>query len=1297
MPAGLDKENEYRRAGFSDEEIANWRAKTEREYLDAGFSGKEVDDYFGVKKPNLDPVKKVFEENLKAHNETLKEKGPNTDPTKPPKNEVDSWYEAIQAGWQMSVSGLGINQQAPSVILPEHAPRAYQILSGLGTVAGDLPFMAIGGSMGAATGVAVGAAAGPVGVAAGGLLGTGAGSFAFPTFLRESMMEAYEKGEVKDFADFFDRASSVFIETSKSALVGAATGGVGAVVGKVAKPVLSPLVSSTARVTSEVATMTTVGAALDGHLPEPDEFINGAIMVGGLHGATKVATKMRNVFAKSGVRPADVEVDAKTNVPLRAELLSTNDKIPEAYKSKPSPEIELRQPVEIKEAPKAIERSEAEQKILASIGEKSEATGEKYTADRFYTDFVNQLHPFEKAAKALRDGEVISTDKDAARLAVLADDYKAKVRHVIENGTLDYESLAKTGKGFSEIIKPHRKDLDGLRAFMTSARALEVEAAGKKSGFDVEAAREVINSGKEKYSETAKELVDFQNRNLKFLKDSGFATDKQYKAMVEMGKNYIPFKRIFESEAKGKGGKGSPLKSFKGSERDIQDPLKTMLENTEVIYKLAEQNRPVKTFVEAVKAIEDPIIEKYGADKKEWPPEVKAEYDAQIKIEKVKTPVKEVEISKEELAKFLEEQGIEIDVSDFAETLNVFRSAFKPLAENEFQVFRDGKREVWKSNDLELVKAIKALNGNAPAQNMLTKMLINTARAVTTVKKIGISLTPDFIIRNALRDQISSGVFSKGGAVPIVDTIKAIGNLIKQDEVFYNWMKSGGANGSFLEMENIINKEIYKLDSKTHFARRAWNQAKKPFDYLAIAGNIIESAPRLAEFKRVSRGATSGAKVFEGGFASKEVTVNFQRRGAQLAALNSITAFQGVAIQGLDKAVRAIKDDPKGVLYRGLTLVTAPSVYLWWANKDDERVKEINEFEKMTNWIIATDDWQDEKTYPDGTVESDDIPEGKLKDQIVRLGENGKVQINKGVIHRIPKPQELGLLMGTLPEKILDAFFKENPAVFSKLGEAIVELITPSMIPDVMSPVLEQQANKLFHFKTPLIPYHLEGYLPAEQYTEYTTESAKAMGSLLAEFPPLNKPGSLASPVVLENYIRSWSGTLGMYALQTADALLGKAGVLPDPPKPLTEFWQLPFAKAFAIKFPLSRAESITTFYDQYRENAPVLKTFEKLKKEGSPKLLSFYADNIEKMGSMVEIQEALSNMKRSIEMINKNPEFTPEEQSQQINALLYGMIETAKAGNEGYNEFKKELPSLKKEIDEELRLEAIENAKGTK
>jgi hypothetical protein len=205
-----------------------------------------------------------------------------------------------------------------------------------------------------------------------------------------------------------------------------------------------------------------------------------------------------------------------------------------------------------------------------------------------------------------KNPESLSADEHPYQLARMANDFKAKTKHVVENGTLDFKTLTKNGESLGDILEPHKDDLDGLQAFLVSKRALEVEGRGLKSGFDLDAAREVMKAGEAKFGDAAKRLVDFQNRNLQYLKDSGVLSEKSFKSLVEAGKSYVPFSRILETEPGAAGpGKANALKGFKGSDKQIQSPILSILENTETLMKAAEKNRAIDSFVRLAEAVPD--------------------------------------------------------------------------------------------------------------------------------------------------------------------------------------------------------------------------------------------------------------------------------------------------------------------------------------------------------------------------------------------------------------------------------------------------------------------------------------------------------------------------------------------------------------------------------------------------------------------------------------------------------------------------------------------------------------------
>lgn len=1212
---------------------------------DLGFVAESDDDgadtlgFIPEESPHVEPdmtkVKQYFEDNLK----------------KSPK-EAGGFLEALEAGWQMSVSGLYSRGQMPDITVDaKKADTASQIASMIGQIAGDLPViipsaiagLKIGGVVGGAAGTAV--APGPgtvVGAAGGALVGAGAAGNAAPEAVRQYLMEKYENGEFDNFSDFWARSSSIFWETFKAGAAGGAGGLAGPLAGKAVGPVAGKVAARIADPAADIATMTIVGAGLEGEMPNAEDFANAGLMVGviagavGAAGGTKhVSKKMRDIYAKTGVKPEKVLEDARSNPILQQELLIESNEIPSAYRDanadtpppfkKPAePEVTMADVLN-EPSPEITPDSLAVRTILEGVEDAPKTTKEGYNLTKAYTDFVDKLTPINEAVKVMADDpKSLSVEQNPYQLARMANDYKAKVKHVVERGTIDFKTLEVTGKGMNEIVSPFKENLREFEAFLISKRAMDYESRGLNAGFDMNAAREVIRQGENKYGKAAKELVDFQRRNLEYIRDAGLISDQSFKAMLKAGESYIPLKRIMEPEQfENVRSKGGALKRVKGVEEgaDIKtrSPIMSILENTETFMRLAEKNRAVESFVK--------MAEKSDA----------------MVIEKVQAKSRPIQVSAEELAKQFKERGIDAD----AESFNIFRPNQIKLADNEFEVIRNGKREVYRTTK-ELAEAFNRLDGDPASMGILIKI----ARGVTTLKRIGITMTPEFVTRNFLRDQMMSAATSKGHVIPFVDVVVAMGDLVKKNDSYYNWLKSGGAQGAFLEInDRYLMKDVFKLEKSTGLIESTWNVIKKPVDAMLAAAHIVELAPRLAEFKKVSGKAKSGGKVFEGGFASREVTLDFQRMGAKLSAFNAITAFTNATIQGADKAARALRDDPAGVGLKAAAYITAPSVLLWWANKDDPRYEAIPRWQKDLYWIIPTDKWED--------AGPDDNPEF-VPEYLTRVV-GDKLQINKGVVYRIPKPHEFGVLFGSLPERVLEKYFKDNPRAFKGFGETIVGMLAPSVVPDVFTPVVEQKFNESLFTGRPLIPFNLEKVAPEYQFTDYTSETAKQLSKLTGH---LVGPDATQSPIFIDNYIRQWSGTLGQYAVEIADKGLAEAGV-GNQNKPEGTLADTPAVKAFVVRYPGSSAQQIDDFYAREKQIEQRIQTMKLLSKTvGMEDELDSYmeANSGEALATLKGTSRALSNSRKLIRAINANPDIPPKEKRQLIDGQYHHMIQAATA-----------------------------------
>jgi hypothetical protein len=1374
-------------AGFSEQEVGAWAAQRREELQGAGFSGEEVDAYFGKPPPDFDPLVQGFQRNLmtakmqragaaRADAQAVEKEAEGAEPTP-----AASLTDALDAGFQQSVTGLLSRGRAPAKVTPADAPMYMRIAGQVGTLAGDLPAMAAG----ALAGTAAGAPSGP------GALVTGtAGAFAVPEVIRSSLMDAYEKGSFTSFGDFWDRASGILLNSAKGWMTGAATGGAAVAAGAMLPAAVSPWVKATTTTAAEIATMTMVGKALEGEIPSAQDFLDAALVLGGAKASLRVASKLRRIYSETGVSPDAVMQDAARDPTINQDLLADGDALPETYRSamgeqasdgaaplpgsaslalppaptaadmaragrsesvplsqaratqgrmefdrfdagdhppaliegyedKPvavrkedgeylifdghhrvasaiadgrdaldmhvidardyAPEFQGRRPAPermtdddlLRElgtggdgappggtpptAPAGVPNPDAAREAVLSkisIGDRDRGKGLSW--NQLYTMTVDEMNPIREAVKAA--GDNLPAHKDPYTLTRLTRGTYGKADQMLNRGTFDFDTLETNGKGLREIVHPVIDDLDGLRAYAAASRAVELEGRGITSGIDLEAARTLANdpTARAKFEPVMRELVDYQERTLSYIKDAGILSDEAFAAMREANKDYVPFFRLMDEVAPGIG-KGmvarNPVRRIQGSERDILDPIESIIKNTYLYTALAERNRVGRAFIDMADATGRP-----------------GDF-----YEKVPSPVSPITVGEPEMARFLKEHGIEVAPEDL---LTIFRGKSIPLATDEIAVFRDGKREVYRL-DPEVASAFKGLDSESA--NMIVSVLAAPARLL----RAGATLSPDFITRNVVRDFMTAFVNSKGLFSPI-DTAKGMVGAIAKDADFEAWTKAGGANAAMVGMDRrYLQENIRTLTQETGLADRAWNVVRHPIDTLRMLSELAENATRLGEFKKVMRqqeaeGVTGREAASEAAFASREVTLDFARIGSKMRAYNMITAFANAQIQGVDRAVRAFGDRPGNTMLKIAAGITLPSVLLWWANHDDPRYRELPDWQKDLFWIIPTDKWVD--VGPEEGPAPDDGASYRMVD--------GRMQRNDGAIFRIPKPFELGIVFGSGVERSLDAYFDERPDAFKGFSDSVVSALTPSVTPTIAQPLVEQFSNRSTFTGQTLVPGSVEKLLPEYQYTPYTTELAKSLGKMVGAFPGMREAGidqhgtfgsvarALTTPVLIENYLRSWTGGLGVYALHIADAGLREAGVLPDPPKPADTLADIPFVKAFAVRYPSASAKSIQDFHDDYAQNKRFFDTWMQMAKDGEIDDMS----RVESAGGpmmMVQldgIDQALREHSQIIRDVYKNPEMPPDEKRQFIDTLYYREIELSRAGLTAMNAAKEAL-----------------------
>lgn len=1150
--------------GFSDSEIEDYAMQRRQILTSAGFLQGEIDTYFGSPPFDSKPIHGFVKQNL----ETIPTGEQST--AKP----VTSFTDAIEAGLQMSVAGLLTRGKKPDVVMAENASRVQRVASQVASLAGDVPAMVAGAFLGGAGGPVTGTA----------------GAFALPAGLRRILMDKYEKGEVTNFTDFWDRLSGAVIDTAKSYVVGAATGVVGKAVGLA--PIVSPTAKTAATVGSEVATMVTIGNALEGTVPKANDFLDAALALGFLKGSAKMAKKLRTVYSKTGVTPEQFAQDAMKDPTIKQDFASENLEIPKAYGGKQEPLT-----------PPETEKMGIQPEDRLPVGTAQQAVLDRIVLDEpkqarmafsdLYTNIFDNLNPIKQA---LKEGgkEDLPTSRNPYSLERLTRGTMGKATRFLKYGAFDFTTYKDVTKGYEQILEPVKKDLDGFRAYMVAKRAIEKEGQGVTTGVPLEEARQVVREGTAKYEQVFRGRVEYRNALLDYLQGSGILNKDTVAAMREANKDYVPFYRFFEEQEQGRPASSknvrNPIHAMKGSERQIFDPIVSDIKDTFLFVGLAERNAARQAFV-----VLGPEF-----------------------AEKQKPPIRAIEVTETE------------------EPLTIFRALRAPVGKDEIAVFTNGKRDVYKV-DPKVAEAFQDLD--KVSSNLLTSMLLH---APASLLRAGVTISPDFIARNPIRDAISAFIYA--GSNPI-KTAKGMKSLLTKDTAFHNWMKGGGANATMVAIDrDYIHKHLVDLNLETGLLTRAWNVAKTPLDVLRATSELVENATRLGAVWSEMQQSQSKAKIQALSLIAREATVDFARHGKETQEFAKATAFFNPALQGIDRFAREVRNHPIAALSRAFIAVTLPSLALWYANRGDKDIENLPRWQKDLFWITRV-------PLPDGG----------------------------SFLLRIPKPQEFGVLFGSLPERLLDAFVAENPNAMKDIERTMLEAFAPNLVPTATVPLLSQFANRNFFTGGSLIPQHLEGLMPEYQYTEYTSELAKALGSLIGAFPGMERTAmrsdepfiggvarALTSPILIETYVRDWTGGMGMYLLQLADKGLREAKVLPDPIKPASTLADIPIVKAFVVRYPSAQAQSIQDFYDAFAEKKKVYDTFVVKAKEGdlvaAEKVQAF---DPSAMVQLDDVRTTLTEHSALIREISKNPDMSAEEKRQLIDTLYYRMIELSQFGNQ--------------------------------
>jgi hypothetical protein len=639
-----------------------------------------------------------------------------------------------------------------------------------------------------------------------------------------------------------------------------------------------------------------------------------------------------------------------------------------------------------------------------------------------------------------------------------------------------------------------------------------------------------------------------------------YLSQEMFDGILAKNPHYIPFDRVIPEEPAGGvptmknrfSGARSPVKKIKGSELEIHDPIESMIKNTYRIMNVAARNK-VFTDIYSLKKHEE------------------------LGIKSIAPDFRPIKVSDEE---------------------TIFRpSQFKPKG-NVIEGYIDGKRKYLEVSE-NLYKAMTGLDETS--SGVLVKILSKPAQWLRT----GATITPEFMLRNPIRDQWTALIQTNVGFKPFVDTIGALADILKQSDVYDEWIRSGGSYSGFVELSRPNLKNLVKTLRKQPDLLKKLNIVHG----LQSMSQLFEQATRVGVFKS---GLKKGLSEVEASKMSRESTLDFARRGSATRDINSMTAFFNAGLQGLDKSVRTATKDPTGFILKALATITIPSLLLYLRNRKEDDYKEIPRWQKDLFWNI---------------------------------------KIN-GIWFRIPKPFSYGQIFGSLPERFLEYAESKNPGAFKDFGESLYNSLSPvsgdpisGIMPTAIKPLLENQVNWSFFREMPIVTEGKQRLIPSEQYSKYDTETAKMLGRL-----------TNVSPSKIENLISGYFGGSGRYVMQGGDLILKAidrgTGVVRPERRPL-ELSDLPLIKGFVTRETVS--ESVNTFYDNKEKIDKLHATYKKFKKDGQDdRAKKFLEDNpgIRKYPSFQEAYKKIKNYNEEIDKTIANAKLSRSQKREKTQTL---------------------------------------------
>lgn len=576
--------------------------------------------------------------------------------------------------------------------------------------------------------------------------------------------------------------------------------------------------------------------------------------------------------------------------------------------------------------------------------------------------------------------------------------------------------------------------------------------------------------------------------------DAGLVSPETYASGMDR-QFYVPLQRdlsdraVTTGEMRATQGQ-SIVRRFRGSDRDIIDPMDALMQKTFSLERVIAEN-------DAKKALAS-LADKVG--------------QAGALVERI--PAQQLigqQFTVQEVARQLTKDSTmsEADAQDLMELLEasveegnriaLFRSE-QAVAKGENIMFfwEHGKLAAIQLKDGEIgADVVNTMNGTGrETMPLLTDLLAYTSSTFRSA----ITSWPDFLMVNFIRDQVSAWILTEG-YTPFATGLRGVGDELRQTQWARQYNAAmgimGGMNTAALHKARV-DRDISALRKKGYLVRAFQDPGLGgKIRGLARVTEMTETGTRLGIFRQTfNRAKKDGLTDWEASIeASYTATdyIDFSLNGNQMLMLRRTIPFLNAQLQGFYKMMRVLGGDEvrqrQGLMFamtaffkdvnnlplsrtEQQAIRTGRKAWLKMLSlgfigaalafgfKDDPDYQDASEYLRTTGWVIPLGD---------------------------------------GEIVYIPKPFELAVVSNFV-ERGIEHASGDGEAMHRFLRGMAMNL-TPPTSPPLIQVAVEEAANFDFFGGREIVPDYMRALSPELQYNHYTSELAKNIGEITGWSP----------------------------------------------------------------------------------------------------------------------------------------------------------------------------------------------------